>query len=126
MIRPIICYAAAVWSLMSANQMNRLGLLERNCLRYCVNSRRQIGPNGVFMLESNNELYRKANIQPISNTIVRETVKFFDGLSTTENQLIRDAIGLRQSLLEGEWKPPWYAVYLVRNNQLHPSGGQYF
>lgn len=102
--RPLISYAAAVWSLISRNQMNRLGLFERKCLRYCVNSRRQIGPAGVPLFES-------------------EAVKFFDKLSNNDNQLIQNTIELRESLLEGDWKPPWYVIYIQRNNQHHPSGG---
>lgn len=125
LIRPIVRYAAPVWTLISANQMNRIGIFERKCLRYCVNSRRRVGPNGRYVFESSNELYRRAGICCISNTLVTDSINFFEKLVANENNLLDNTTELRQTLLEGEWKPPWYVVHLSRSGQPHPSGGQF-
>lgn len=125
LIRPIIRYAAPVWTLIGVNQMNRIKLFERKCLRYCVNSRRHVGQNGTYVFERNDELYRKAGISQISDILVSDSLKYFTNMVANEGNLIDGIIELEQMRPDDEWKPPWYVVHLSRTGQPHPSGGQF-
>lgn len=124
LIRPLMSYAAPVWSLISRNQMNRLGIIERKCLRYCVNQRRRVGPNGAFMYERNDVLYEKAGINRVSDTLVDVTIQTLIDMDVA-HPIYGSAIEMRPQFLLGEWKPPWYAVHLKRTGQPHPSGAHY-
>jgi hypothetical protein len=80
MIRPILTYAAPVWSNTSSFNYRHLQLLQSKCLRVIGNyPRRTPIPH----------LHSSLNLEPIQEFIYRLTENFFHNCSTHLNPLVR-------------------------------------
>jgi len=80
MIRPVLTYAAPVWSNTSYSNYRHILLLQSKCLRVVGNyPRRTPIPH----------LHTALNLEPIQEFIYRLTEKFFHNCSTHLNPLVR-------------------------------------
>ena len=80
LIRPVLTYAAPVWSNTSSSNYRHLQLLQSKCLRVIGNYPRRTPIS---------HLHSALNLEPIHEFIYRLTGKFFNNRSTHPNPLVR-------------------------------------
>jgi len=80
LIRPVLIYAAPVWSSTSSSNHRHLQLLQSKCLRVIGNNPRRTPIS---------HLHSALNLEPIHEFIYRLTDTFFYNCSTHPNPLVR-------------------------------------
>ena len=83
-IRPAILYGFPIWFSISPTVMMELEILERGCLRLCINANYE-----TFVKRfSNSVIYRRANVQPLSSYALVLLGNFINRLENHENSLM--------------------------------------
>lgn len=82
-IRLIIAYGFPAWSSILSAQMERIRVLERKCLRACINYRSALGS---FIYITNTKLYSKANVNRIDRVLVQRLINFFAAQYSTSDK----------------------------------------
>lgn len=121
LIRPILCYSFASWSTISSHQMERLRLLERKCLRACINYRR---PRNQFIHISNKKLYEKANIVRIDKYMVEQAIRQLVNINKEITPLLEDVLHIDPNinrLAEDNYRTPWFIVNEKENDALNEN-----
>lgn len=122
LIRPIITYGCPIWYNISASQMERIRLFERNCLRVCLRMYNTKASN-YKKAYSNKIIYNKANINRIDNFILRLTRDHFaNATNIKQNSLIFSALypnpSYHKNTLNSGYIPPEAFPYLDANNYI--------
>lgn len=118
LIRPIITYGFACWSTISSAQMEKLRVLERKCLRMCINYRRD---RGSYKYMSNKQTYEYANTKRIDIFMIKAALKFFNKLEDWNTPLILDDLVTDPDYMNdtrNKYKPPTYLRHLHRTGQI--------
>lgn len=116
LIRPVIAYGFAAWSQISSHQMERLRVLERKCLRLCINF---VKARQSFRYISNAKLYEEANIERIDSHMCKQALRVFEKWPDSnyfESCINHDIIQLDDA--HTPYKPPWYIQHLDNTNRL--------
>lgn len=130
-IRPQFVYGFPMWFNFSANQMNKIRIFERKCLRQCINFKRT---NENYKYISNTELYKKANIIPIDEFLIKIFIKFIENIANVPNKLIQDIYekGINNPLYfeqcyrqsHRRYFPPIGLSYLIENRKIFNSNNK--
>lgn len=121
LIRPQMTYGFPIWFNISMNQMKKLQVLERKCLRNCINFQRT---TTNFRYIKNTELYEKTKIEKIENHLFKLFENFTKKLNYIPNELIqklaRDSINIEhQTLLHMQnYHSPTSFTFLNQNNRI--------
>lgn len=116
LIRPILEYGFAAWSQLSSHQMERLRILERKCLRSCINYAR---PRHSYYTISNKDLYKAADTERIDSHMCHQAIRLFEKWPDLE--LLNNCIDYQSDYLDDPntlYKPPWNIIHLNNNNRL--------
>lgn len=70
LIRPIVTYGCPIWFSIDPSAMENVRRLERKCLRYCLLRCSRSAHSDYIRFESNERLYRAANIPRIDNHMI--------------------------------------------------------
>ena len=87
LIRPIIMYGFPAWSDLSSSQMEKIRLFERRMLRTCCSISRK--PD-TYEYVNNSTLYAESDVTRIDIAMVKNCIKFFNNIVSSENPLITD------------------------------------
>ena len=87
LIRPILSYACPIWHNIPNFKMEEMRILERDCLRSCLNMKKTKESNYKKNVK-NIELLNKANIQRINSFVIKLCRNYF--AKTPDSQLLKD------------------------------------
>lgn len=87
-IRSAILYGFPVWFSISPTVMKELEILERSCLRLCINANYE---NFVKRF-SNSVIYRRANVLPLASYALVLLINFISRLENHDNNLMATAL----------------------------------
>lgn len=122
LVRPILTYGCQIWYNTVANQMEKLRLFERQCLRVCL--RMYKTPESEYKKHySSQRLYDKAGIIKIDDFIVQLCRDYFYSIRNVEyNPLITSMIYPQNQYFENAmakgYVPPEAFVYLDSRNYI--------
>lgn len=120
-IRPILLYAFPIWFSISPTFMKKMEIFERHILRKCVER------NFKTRLKrfSNNFIYDKASITPISIYAIDLLKRFADKLFYFEGNIMKDILA---SETEFSWSNTNYlsALGILREQEENISGQNFY
>ena len=105
-IRPILLYAFPIWFTISKTMMKKLEIFERHIVRKCI----ELNYKSRCRRFSNEYIYEKASLLPISDYAFILTRKFVERLSFFEGDII-------QEILSSERRYSWF-----NTNYISPIG----
>lgn len=127
-VRPTVAYAFTVWFMISSHQMERIRVMERKILSFCLGFRRRMMPNGTYVRPSNRSIYDGSSIKRIDSFMVDTALAQLAKCSTHPNDMVRQCSVSQEDFerlvaLEGRLTPVCL-LNLHNSNMLHDSLGR--
>lgn len=122
MIRSLIGHAYPSWFNISPEEMEKIRIQERKCLRYCSGINRQ-EDNDNFKYVKNEELYENCKIIRIDNFLAQSALKFWNSLQNLENNLTQNIVNQEVNLNDNYYSIKHISV-LNENNLIYNANNQ--
>ena len=113
-------YGFLIWFNVSRNQINTLCILERKCLRNCINFEGPRNNNNKYI--SNVRLYKESNTVPLIESMMMFSIKCLNNLENHPNNHMRqlyeninDAVLLQKK----RYRPPQFLISANKNNLIY-------
>lgn len=128
LIRPTMTYAFPVWYTISSHQMERIRILERKTLSYCLDLRRRRTAQGHYISPSCRDIYDGSNTCRVDVFMTVAAIAQLSICPTHENGMVRDCSLSRgdfDRLLATEgYLPPMGLLRMSESGMLFDASGR--
>lgn len=114
LVRPILSYAFPIWFNVSRQQIRAISILERKCLRKCINFKGPSLNDNKYI--SNSKLYDQTKITPIVEHLMNMSIKQLQNKIDHHNPLIKSMFDVNTTHCK-RYRPPQFLVQ-ANNEQM--------
>lgn len=127
-VRPSMSYGFPIWFSISSHQMERIRMLERRILRYCLDLRCRMDEEGHWIRPSCRRIYELSALGRIDVFMTRTALDQLSKCSSHPNEMVRGCAVSDETfdryIRQGAYLPPASLLNMSENGKLYDENGR--